>query len=412
MKIRLFALLSLATLFLASGCVPEELRLRRDLENDTCVNIAAILPLTGSNKRYGDKMLEGLNFALEEVNSRRGLGGLPVRLVVLDSGSTAEGAARAVQEAARQNVVAVIAGYDTNEVSAILPHVAELRLPTVIPMATDNEHVNFSQFVFRNIYTDRQQAETIAAYLWYWRKVMRLGILVDMAPKEEYSRNIARDVAGYFSELGGNVVCTAEFRSGEDYEKQLREILTHAPRAILLPVEARLAAQMIKKLRELGYRGIICGPDSWDSEALVFGLAGLEEPGDCIYMGLFSDESRRRNFQEFKREFAAKRYHTPGSSEVQSYDALMLLLIGLSDADDILKFKKNWLTIRQHSGAAAVYTMLPNGQIDRTMYIKSIAPPNVANPDPYSRMLLEFQYSKLETYRDSLDASTEKDKED
>ena len=405
MKIRLFSILSAALLLFCAGCVPEELMLRRDLEKDTCVTIGAILPLTGSNRHYGDKMLEGINFALEETNSRRGLHGLPIRLVVLDSNSTAVGATRAVEKAAQENVAAIIAGYDTNEVSAILPHVERLRLPTVIPMATDTEHVGFSRFVFRNIYTDRQQAETIAAYLWYWRKVMRLGILVDMAPKEEYSRNIARDVAEYFAGLGGQVVCTAEFRSGENYESALRSIMTHAPRAILLPVEATLAAKMIKKLRELGYQGIICGPDSWDSEALIHGLAGLKEPGDCVYMGLLSDESRRRSFREFKRDFAAARFHSPGSEEVQSYDAFKLLLIGLSDADNLLKFNKNWLSIRDHSGAAAVYTMLPRGRIDRTMYIKSIAPPNVANPDPYSRMLLEFQYSKLETYRDSLDAA-------
>ena len=69
----------------------------------------------------------------------------------------------------------------------------------------------------------------------------------------------------------------------------------------------------------------------------------------------------------------------------------------------MIKFRKNWLTIRQYSGAAAVYTMLRNGGIDRTMYIKSIAPSNVANPDPYSRTLLEFQYSRIATYRESLE---------
>ena len=410
MKIRMTGLLSLAVLLLAAGCVPEELMLRRNLEKDTCVNIGAILPLSGGNKRYGEKMLEGLNFALEEENARRGLNGLPIRLITFDSGSTAEGAARAVQEAARQNVAAIIAGYDTTEVAAILPHVEALRLPTVIPMATDTEQVGFNRFVFRNIYSDRQQAETLAAYLWYWRKVMRLGILVDMSPKEEYSRNIARDVSGHFTKLGGLVVCTAEFR-GDEYESALRSIMTHAPRAILLPVEASRAARMIKKLRELGYRGIICGPDSWDSEALIQGLAGLHEPGDCVYMGLFSSDSRRREFKEFKRAFYAKHFHSPGSSEIQSYDALKLLLIGLSNADDLIKFTQNWLSIREHSGAAAVYTMLPNGRIDRTMYIKSIAPPNVADPDPYSRMLLEFQYSRLETYRDSLDDSAGENKD-
>jgi len=411
MKIRLLGLLSLCAMLFVSGCVPEELRLRRDLEKDTCVNIGAILPITGSNKRYGEKMLEGLNFALDEANSRRGLNGLPIRLIVFDSRSTASGAAEAVEEAARQNVAALIAGYDTTEVAAILPRVEALRLPTIIPLATDTEQVGYSRFVFRNIYSDRQQAETIAAYLWYWRKVMRLGILVDMSPKEEYSRNIARDVSSHFTKLGGKVVCTAEFR-GDSYESELRTIMTHAPRAILLPVEASRAAKMIKKLRELGYKGIICGPDSWDSEALIQGLAGLREPGDCVYMGLFSFDSRRHEFKTFNREFAAQRFHSPGSSEIQSYDALKLLLIGLSNADDIFKFEENWLSIRNHSGAAAVYTMLPHGRIDRTMYIKSIAPPNVADPDPYSRMLLEFQYSKLETYRDSLDDSMSDDNND
>ena len=401
MKVFLLNLAVLA-LLLVGGCVPEELMLRRNLETETSVRVGAVLPLTGSNQRYGLKMLEGLRFALDEINSRRGLNGKPVELITFDSGSTAAGAARAVESAAAENVVALIAGYDTSEVSAILPLVEPLRLPAVIPMATDDEHVGFSRFVFRTIYTDRQQAETLAAYLWYWRKVMNLGILVNMDPKDEYSRNIAREAARYFAQLGGNVVCAAEFR-GEDYESAMRKVMTHAPRAIILPVEATLAAKMIRKLRELGYKGIICGPDSWDSEALIQGLAGLETPGDCVYMGLFSTDSKRREFREFYRDFTAKRFHTPGSSEIQSYDALKLLMIGLGDAEDMIQFGKNWESIRHHSGAAGVYTMLRGGDIDRTMYIKAIAPPNVANPDPYSRMLLEFQYSKLATYRNSLD---------
>jgi len=231
---------------------------------------------------------------------------------------------------------------------------------------------------------------------------MHLGIMVDMSPSEEYSRNIARETASYFTHLGGEVVQMAEYR-GDDYEKPMRSLLTRAPRAILIPAEASRAAAMIRKLRELGFAGIICGPDSWDSKALIRGLAGLREPGDCVYMGLYSEESKRREFREFKKNFAARRFHNPGSSEIQSYDALKLLLIGLSNATDIRMFTKNWLSIRHHFGAAAIYTMLRKGGIDRTMYIKSVAPPNVANPDPYSRMLLEFQYSRLETYRESLE---------
>ena len=385
-----------------SGCVPAELKLRRDLESETAIRIGALLPLTGANRQFGMKMLEGIRFAVDELNNGRGAGGKLIELQTFDTTSTAEGAARAAESAAAANVTGVIAGYNTTEVSAELPLLEKYHLPAVIPLATADDHVGANPFVFRNMYTDSQQAETIAAYLWYWRKVMHIGIMVDMSPEDEYSRNIAREVAHHFKKLGGEVAMIAEFR-GSDYEKQLREIMTYTPRAIVLPVDAERAAAMIRLLRKLGYRGIICGPDSWDEPQLEHGLAGMERPGDCVYIGTFSDESQRREYKKFQKAYRERYFHSPGSCETLCYDAVKLLLIGLSDAEDMIKFRHNWLSIRQHSGAAAVYTMLRNGGIDRTMYVKSIAPPNVANPDPYSRTLLEFQYSRIATYRESLE---------
>ena len=370
-----------ASALLFSGCVPEELKLHREPELETTIRIGALVPLTGPNRQYGMKMLEGIRFAVDELNNGRGANGKPIELHTFDTTSTAEGAARAVESAAAANVVGLIAGYDTNEVSAELPLFEKLHLPAVIPLATADEHVGANPFVFRNMYTDSQQAETIAAYLWYWRKVMYIGIMVDMSPSEEYSRNIAREVAHHFRKLGGEVTLVAEFR-GNDYEKQLREIMTHAPRAIVLPVDAERAAAMIKLLRKLGYKGIVCGPDSWDEVQLEHGLAGLEKPGDCVYIGTFSNESQRREYKNFQKAYRERHFRSPGSCEILSYDAVKLLLIGLSDAADMYKFRKNWRSIRQHSGAAAVYTMLKNGGIDRTMYIKSIAPPTSPTPIP------------------------------
>ena len=409
--IKLFCAALAASALLFSGCVPEELKLHREPELETAIRIGAILPLTGANRQFGLKMLDGIRFAVDELNNGRGAHGKPIELYTFDTASTAAGAARAVESAAAANVYGVIAGYDTTEVSAELPLFERLRLPAVIPLATADDHVGANPFVFRNMYTDSQQAETLAAYLWYWRKVMYIGIMVDISPTEEYSRNIAGEVARNFKALGGEVTKIAEFR-GNDYEKQLRELMTYAPRAIVLPVDAERAAAMIKLLRKLGYKGIICGPDSWDEIQLEHGLAGLDKPGDCVYIGTFSDESQRREYKKFRKAYLDRHFRSPGSCETLSYDAVKLLLIGLSDAKDMIRFRHNWLSIRQHSGAAAVYTMLRNGGIDRTMYIKSIAPPNVANPDPYSRTLLEFQYSRIATYRESLEEIEEsKDRE-
>ena len=66
------------------------------------------------------------------------------------------------------------------------------------------------------------------------------------------------------------------------------------------------------------------------------------------------------------------------------------------------KFRKygiNGLGIRNHFGAAATYTMLKRGKIDRTMYINAIDPAKANGIGCRGRLLRSFMHSKLATYR-------------
>ena len=137
MKLRnLFCAALAASALFFTGCVPEELRLNREPELETAIRIGALIPLTGANRQYGMKMLEGIRFAVDELNNSRGANGKPIELHTFDTTSTAEGAARAAESAAAAKVIGVIAGYDTTEVSAELPLLEKLHLPAVIPLAT------------------------------------------------------------------------------------------------------------------------------------------------------------------------------------------------------------------------------------------------------------------------------------
>ena len=68
--------------------------------------------------------------------------------------------------------------------------------------------------------------------------------------------------------------------------------------------------------------------------------------------------------------------------------------------DNLLDFDKNWQSIRNHSGATAVYTMLKKGDIDRTIYLNSIGVRRGNGKIvPYARLSRKMQYSQLEEYK-------------
>ena len=408
-------LLTLGSVFVllatAAGCVPAEEILRYDPESGDMVRIGVLLPLTGKDAPQGRKMLNGARFAADELNSSRGHFGRQVDLVVVDTGSTGAGAVKAFETAVGAGAVGIVGGYSTVEAREITHLARQHRVPLVLTMATGNDDViGMDPFVFRTVFTDKQQSEMIAGFMKYYRRVSRIVVAVSAEASEIYSRNVARDVAGAFRELGGEVacVCTIDEKSPD---KALREAVSYLPDAIVLPFGAEVAALYYKKLRQLGFAGLICGPDSWDSPLFFKGLTGLKTPGNSFYTAFYSDEAKHAEFSDFRENFRKKRYYYPDSFEIQTYDAVNMLLVGFgNNADSLKKFQKNWLSMRKYSGAAAVYTMERGGRIDRTIYINRVGYTPESGNRPVSRNIGALQYSRLSVY-DVEKEDTEKDQD-
>lgn len=389
----------IAFLILLCGCVDPALELRYKPDAKETVRIGVLLPLSGTHAERGKMMLNGARFAAEELNSRRGHFGRRVDLVVVDTGGTEEGAAAAFKSAVAAGAVGVTGGYSTLESRGMTELAAIYRVPLVIAMATGNDdEIKANRFVYRVVFTDKQQAEMIAGYLHYFRRVKRLAIAVSSIPEEIFSRNVARDVAEFFRDLGGDVTIVGEVDE-KSPDTVLKNMASTIPDAILLPFEGRKAAVYYKKLRNFGFSGLICGPDSWDDPAFFAGLSGINNFGNNFYTAFYSPESKLIESIAFRDGFRKKRYYYPGSYEVQAFDAVNMLLIGLGkDASDLTKFDKNWRGIRKHAAGAGVYTMLKKNQIDRTIYINKIGQTPESGSKLVPRNITGLQYSRLKVY--------------
>ena len=389
------ALLLLSVLW---GCVPAELMLRYDPESMEPVRIGVLLPLSGPDAERGRMMLNGARYAADELNSHKGHFGRQVDLVVQDTCGTKEGAVRAFESALAAGIIGVAGIYSTEEAKAVAPLAQRHRIPVVIGMATGNDEIiGANPFIYRVVFTDRQQSEMIAAYLKYYRRVERLAVLVPADPGESYSRNVARDVMQKFRELGGEVVSVSKI-DGKNADSVLHATALLLPEAILLPFEGRQSASYYKKLRALGYVGILCGPDSWDDPLFFEALSGVNVVGNSFYTAFYSGEAKHAEFHAFRNGFRKRRYYLPGSHEIQAFDALNMLLIGFgNNASDLRKFDRNFRSIRKQAGAAAIYTMLPRNRIDRTIYINRVGTaPGGGKLIP--RTIIGLQYSRLADY--------------
>ena len=336
--------------------------------------------------------------AADELNNGPGIDGRTVELLTYDTQSNPDTAVERVREAVRDGAVAAVAGYNSTELDAMDGVLRRRRLPAITPMATIDGLTEQNPFLFRSSFTDSQQGHALAAYAWYWRKLLRLGVIMNMEPDDEYSRSVARETAQAFKDLGGTVVRTVEF-SGEskDLVPTLRSLLTAGPQAIVVPTETAMAAAIVKELRALGYQGLLLGPDSWDEESFMRNCG--DRPGDCAYIAFYNEKNKTREYRLFHDSFREKYSHEPGSCEAQGYDSLKLLAIGLGNARSIEEFTRNLLTVRGYPGAAASYTFLPPAaELDRTMYINTIRPAGRNNPLPHGTNSRSFPYSKLATY--------------
>ncbi len=392
MKHVLLSLIALAA-FLFAGChTGLPLRINPEAKTRAAVRLAIIAPLDGVNGVYGKQMVRGAEMAIDDFNRGRGINGRPVELLVIDSTKSND----PVRDAVNQGAVALIAGYNTSEVSSLLDDAGAARLPTVIPLSTADDQMGANPFIFRNVYTDTQQAEAIAGFLWYWRQLLRISVMTDMEPGAEYERNTARAVAEAFRDLGGNVIDSVEYH-GDDYVNAIKKVLSGNPQAILVPSPGRRSAKIIKDLRNRGYNGIICGPDSWDDNDLLDELDKFDKTGDCVFVSFFSESNPIYEAKKFRADFLAKYNYEPGACETQTFDAAKMLAIALNGAYTIGDFEENWQRFINYFGVAAIYTMLPHGNIDRTMYVKTAVIDK--GPYPTFKSIRRFQYSKLATYR-------------
>jgi ABC-type branched-subunit amino acid transport system substrate-binding protein len=272
--------------------------------------VAALLPLTGPDKAYGSRVLNGLRLAYADA---------PHLLLVRDTGGDPAAAATLLQEvAADPTVLAVLGPMRGSEAEAVVPQADDAGIPVVL---LAQQEVAGGRYVVQTSMTRRQEVQRLAEHAARTLHASRFGVLY---PDDTYGRTFLALFQEAARRQGGRVVGTGPYVPGQtEFRAEAALAASWGADAVFMPDNARTAAALGAAVRAAAPRVALLGTESWNRPTT------LAQAGEALEGAVFADAffigSERPSTREFVERFQNRMHRAPTVFEAQGYDAAMLV---------------------------------------------------------------------------------------
>ena len=297
------------------------------------VTIAAPWPWESrSTLLYG----QGLQMAVDEVNAAGGVLGRPLTVLREDDHESVDRGRLVAQRLAQNNDVVAVIGHMQSYVSLPAAAIYDLSgLVHLAPTATDPRLTEQGyRRLFRMTFTDREIGAQMADYaasqgydrvaIYYIRNAYGRGLAnafeeralelgIGIADRQSYDPNT----------LAGDRALTGILSSWRDLDL----------RAVFIAGEPRQAAAMIRAARDSDVVVPVLGGDALGTSRFV-SLGGPAAEGTVI-AAVFHPADEREEVQRFSRAFRQRYGVLPDVSAALGYDAVRLLVHGITQAGSI-----------------------------------------------------------------------------
>ena len=221
------------------------------------VPVGAVLALTGNANVYGQDQRVGLNLALAQLNGKGGIAGTPLRLAIEDSGSDDPGANAAMTLQINRGMLAVIGPTLSQQAFAADPIAQRRGMPVVAPSNTATGIPQIGHFISRVSAQSSVIAPlSIAKALQLQPTIRRAAVFY--AQDDAYSTAETTIFQKALSAKGLKPVTVQRTQLADNnFQNQISATLALKPDLIVLSLQAVDGGNLVRQLRELGYRGTI-----------------------------------------------------------------------------------------------------------------------------------------------------------
>lgn len=295
------------------------------------IRIGAIFSETGIAAPHNLPLIDMTRLAVDHINTRGGLLGCPLQLLLFDNASTPIGSALAAQQALAAGVTAVIGAHWSSHSLAMAPIFQEAGIPMITPGSTNPEVTRGKTFIFRACFIDSFQGLAMAKFAAQELQARSAAVVNNI--DEDYSIMLGQFFANAFKDAGGGIVTETGYRgTATDFSTIIRELIDQGPEVVYLPGYTRDSGLFIKQSRKMGLHATFLGGDAWDE---------IEKYAETSMEGSFQSapwhpEVPFAQSEAMKKIYAASRGKAiENNSSPLAYDAVMLLAEAIGRADSL-----------------------------------------------------------------------------
>jgi branched-chain amino acid transport system substrate-binding protein len=268
-----------------------------------------------------DGMAEGLQLALDEINSRNLAGGYTIRLVMRDDAFDSQKAKRiAVEFAEMPEMSAVIGYYDDVPAVKASPIFESSRLLHIITGANNTAMTSHGfQYIVRTILSSERIAMSLAQ-LSKDRGYRKIAVLWE---EDAYGEDLAYQYAVGIDNLKAQRVYQWSYsRDRADFRLPVNELRGVDADVIFFAGIEPWAGDFLRNARGVGLKTPVIGAFSDTPEMRKRAGQGLE---GAMYFEMYNPDSPSPENQAFVRKFRTRYGKSPDTWAAQGYDALHIL---------------------------------------------------------------------------------------
>ena len=221
------------------------------------VPVGAVLALTGNANVYGQDQRTGINLALAAINGGGGINGKPMALRLEDGGSDESAANAAFTLQINRGVLALIGPTLSQQAFSADPIAQRRGVPVVAPSNTATGIPQIGHFISRVSAQSSVIAPlSIGKALAIQPSIKRAAVF--FAQDDAYSTAETVIFQKALTAKGLKPVTVQRTQlNDQDFQNQITAALQQKPDLIVLSLQAVDGGNLIRQLRELGYKGMI-----------------------------------------------------------------------------------------------------------------------------------------------------------
>lgn len=264
--------------------------------------IGALFAMSGGASYYGTVMSQGMKLAIDEINAKGGVNGIPLEAVIEDHKSgNAQEAVSAMNRLITINGVKLVMTSFSAPTQAVAPLADQHRILLLNGGGVSNNLVGVSKYIFHNrslaadlglaaaSHLASEGAKKLAALQW----------------KNDAGDSVNNAVSPYWSSKGGSVVAVEAVPQGvTNMDTQVAKLRAANPDAIGLWMWAPEVGLAIKRIREFGMKQPVIGVEFTANDAKI---AGPTAEG-YLYINDYFEASADQPWSKSFAEAYEKRY--------------------------------------------------------------------------------------------------------